>query len=117
MAPINLEEFEKGRQPEENGGFSKMGLHEDIRKYVVKNILEPARVRGEKRVVIRAGDVHSAMRLSDRHPAVCTALRTKMDRHIPVKIIKIEGPPSEQGANFYVTYEFIEGTLGDQEDI
>ena len=48
-----------------------------IREYAIKHCIKPARDAGKRRVSIRAGDVHKAMGLDNRIPAVCSALRTE----------------------------------------
>ena len=45
-----------------------------IRKYVVDNIIQPARQKGIKQITVRAGDIHREMKLQNRMPAVCGAL-------------------------------------------
>ena len=47
-----------------------------IRQFVVDHYIEPTRRDGLKTVAVRAGDVHKAMGLTDRLPAVCSALGT-----------------------------------------
>jgi len=50
---------------------------EEIRVYVQRQYIEPARRRDEKQVTIRAGNIHDEMNLSDRQPLVCDTLRGK----------------------------------------
>lgn len=81
-----------------------MGLADEIREYVLVNYIEPARKRGESTVTVRAGDVHQAMGLKDRMPAVTGALGTiKFQSYANVRLICREGP--HQGANLHLTYE------------
>ena len=106
-----LYEIKRGSIPRQKtivykGGIG-LGLTDKIRKFVCENFIEPARKRGEKEITIRAGDVHSRMRLSSRMPAVCSALKSKIDRLCNVEILDIKAPPSGQGANFYVTYKIL----------
>lgn len=84
-----------------------MGLVDEIREFVCTRYIEPARRRGRKVITIRAGDVHADMGLASRMPAVCSALRTRIDQACNVEILEIEAPPSGQGANFYVTYRIL----------
>ena len=51
-----------------------MTLADSIREHVAVRILELARRRGEARISVRAGDVHAAMGLRNRMPAVYSAL-------------------------------------------
>jgi hypothetical protein len=50
-------------------------LADEIREFVFRRYIEPARKRGEHEVGIRVGEVHSQMRLLNRLPAVSAALR------------------------------------------
>lgn len=53
----------------------------------------PARKRGDLVVGIRAGDVHSEMKLAQRLPAVCSALGSDLFEGLArVKRVAIEGP-------------------------
>jgi len=47
---------------------------DQIRAYVNKVFVEPARRAGKTDVVIVAGDVHADLKLDNRMPAVCSAL-------------------------------------------
>jgi 5-methylcytosine-specific restriction enzyme B len=51
-----------------------MTLADQIRQYVLAHYIKPARKVGLKSVTIRAGNVHDAMKLQGRQPAVCGAL-------------------------------------------
>jgi hypothetical protein len=73
-------------------------LADQIRQYVLHNLITPARVAGHKQVTVRAGDVHQAMGLADRMPAVCGALDAhKFLSYASVQLISRTGP--RQGAN------------------
>jgi hypothetical protein len=47
-----------------------MTLADDIREHVKKNYIDPARRRGERTVTFKASDIHKAMGLNQRFPAV-----------------------------------------------
>ena len=51
-----------------------MILADRIRLHAYEKCVIPARDRGRQELEIRAGDVHSDMRLHNRLPAVCAAL-------------------------------------------
>jgi hypothetical protein len=71
---------------------------------VFKEFIEPARKQSKKAAVIRAGDIHKKMGLSDRMPAVCAALGSeKFEKQYNIKRIKLEGPI--HGANALFTFE------------
>lgn len=71
---------------------------DQIRQFVRSRIVDPARNKGDKIVRVRAGDVHSAMGLINRMPAVCGALDA--DAFLTqgqVTLVSRSGP--KQGAN------------------
>lgn len=83
-------------------------LAESIREYARTALINPARSRGETTVVIRAGDVHRALGLKARVPAVCEALVTHSfleSNHVTIE--KREGPPSGQGTNVTIVYRLL----------
>ena len=51
-----------------------LSLADRIRAHVVTELIEPARAAGRTTVTVRAGDVHAALDLENRMPAVCGAL-------------------------------------------
>lgn len=81
---------------------SQMKQADRIREYAIKHCVKPARNAGEKRVSIRAGDVHKAMKLDNRVPAVCGALRTEefQDR-ANVELKGCEGPFQSTTTTFH----------------
>ena len=83
-----------------------MGLADKIREYVLNEYIKPARRRGESTVTVRAGDVHKAMGLVNRMPAVGGALgAAKFENYANVRRIKSEGP--HQGANLRLTFRLL----------
>lgn len=81
-----------------------MKLSDRIREFVSQEFIKPARERGEGTVTIRAGDVHSMMGLSDRIPAVCSALGTnKFQEMYQVRLIHRKGPTN--ASNVFFTFE------------
>jgi 5-methylcytosine-specific restriction protein B len=79
---------------------------DEIREFVYKEYIEPARKQSKKIIAIRAGDVHDKMGFSNRMPAVCGALGTnKFENKYHVKCIKKEGPSN--GANALFTYDIL----------
>jgi hypothetical protein len=78
------------------GGLIK--LADRIRHYVLKELIAPARTAEQRQITIRAGDVHQALGLENRMPAVCGALDTAIFRNeAGVRQLKRSGP--RQGAN------------------
>lgn len=77
---------------------------EEIREFVNKTYIEPARVAGTKLVTVRAGTVHSDMKLRDRMPAVASALgASTFETAYRVKCLSRTGP--HNGANLTFTFE------------
>lgn len=66
----------------------------------------PARRRGEKQIVIRAGDIHKDMGYQSRMPLVCAALGAKkFEEFAGVERISLTGPTN--GANAIFTFRII----------
>lgn len=83
-----------------------MSQADDIRQYVAKRYIEPARREGCNVVSIRAGDVHKAMELANRMPAVCSAMGTKKFQDMAnVKVESITGP--NQGSTTTFNYRIL----------
>jgi len=82
---------------------------EAIRMYALREYIEPARKKGERRARIIAGDVHRGMRLRNRVPNVCSVLgsRTFLEKNGLV-IEEVSGPPSGMGTRVAYTYRFAE---------
>lgn len=75
-----------------------MRLADRIRLYVRQELIGPAREAGHPQLRVRAGDVHKAMGLDNRMPAVCGALDAqKFYEEAGVRLIRRSGP--RQGAN------------------
>lgn len=75
-----------------------------IREYVHRSFVEPARKQGKATITVRAGDVHQAMGLKNRMPAICSALQaSKFEELAGVRLVKREGPL--QGANARFTFD------------
>ena len=80
-----------------------MTLANQIRQFAFQNYIAPARQSAQAQVVIRAGDVHEAMRLTSRMPAVCGSLGTNLfQQQYGIALIGRQGP--NQGANVFFTF-------------
>ena len=74
-----------------------------IREYVIENYIKPARLKKEKAINIRAGDIDSGMELRQNHANVCQALRGVAFQHqADVKLMSETGPSA--GGNTYFRY-------------
>ena len=70
-----------------------MKLADRIRLYVIEARIEPARAAGKRELTVRSGDVHRAMKLDNRMPAVCSALDAhKFCEEAGVRLISRTGP-------------------------
>ncbi len=70
-----------------------MNQSDAIREYAFKHYVVPARQSGQATVQIRAGEVHKAMGLSARLPAVCSALGTnKFQQDYGLTLVSRTGP-------------------------
>lgn len=75
-----------------------MSYADEVRAFCGKNIIEPARSRGEGEVQIRAGDVHHDLGYKNRLPLVCSALGAAIfEEQYRVYRLAVEGPLN--GAN------------------
>ena len=69
-------------------------LAPQIRDYVKRIYIEPARNRHVSTVEVVAGDIHRALRLENRVPAVCQVLKGHgFLEENRLEIEDIEGPP------------------------
>jgi len=85
---------------------------EEIRAYVQRQYIEPARRRRESRVTIRAGDIHDEVNLNHRQPLVCDTLRgRKLQEECNIRLIdERRGPNVHQrhAKNIWYTYELLQ---------
>ena len=66
---------------------------DQIRAYVNKAFVEPARRAGKTSVVIISGDVHTDLKLNNRMPAICSAIDAqKFQQQYGVILSKRSGP-------------------------
>jgi hypothetical protein len=83
---------------------------DEIRDFVVDNFTEPARLRGDTRLTIRAGDVHTAMKLENAMPAVCSAIGSaKFWARANIRQIGREGPAN--GSSVTWTFDLANGAV------
>jgi len=77
-----------------------------IRKHVLENCIEPARGRGEPFITTRVGDVHDAMKLSNRHAAVAGALKArKFESYASVQLVEKWGPKAS--SNLHLRFKLL----------
>jgi hypothetical protein len=76
---------------------------DDIRSFVIREYIEPARTKGVKEVQVRVGDVNDAMGLHSKQPAIAGALGAdKFQSLAGVRLTDRKGP--HQGANLVFTF-------------
>jgi 5-methylcytosine-specific restriction protein B len=77
---------------------------DDVRRFCIENYVEPARLRGDIGVFIRAGNVHREMGLENRFPLVCDSIRTSIfSEEAHIRLVGVDGP--RQGAT--TTFAFL----------
>ena len=78
----------------------------EIRTFVNRSYVKPARQADVRTVTVRAGDVHTRMGLRQRLPQVCGAIGTRsFEERYRVRLIERTGPT--QGAEVYFTFELL----------
>jgi 5-methylcytosine-specific restriction enzyme B len=79
-----------------------------IRAFAIDRYIAPARLGGQSRIVIRAGDVHRDLGLANAMPAVCSAIGSKLFcTEAGVMLLSRQGPAN--GANVYFEFALGEG--------
>jgi hypothetical protein len=80
-----------------------------IRLHGKERYVLPARKRGDKRFSIQVGDVVRTLRLIQRVPAVCSALKTgKFLGDNNLRLVQTTAPKSGQSTTVVYTYEFVD---------
>jgi len=80
-----------------------------IRSYAEKEYVQAARRKGLNRIQIKVGDVHRALKLTNRVPNVSSALRSRifLERN-HLEIEEESGPPSGMGTRTTFTYRLLD---------
>jgi hypothetical protein len=80
-------------------------IADKIRAFAREKYIRPAKVRGEQRVTILAGDLVRELGLENRTPAVCSALRSLIfQRENGIELASADGPPSGNSTTMRYTY-------------
>lgn len=78
-----------------------MTQRDEIRKYAVEAIIEPARLRGAKTLTIRASEIARGMNLTRRFPNICGALDADIfASYAGVRLLEREGPPQSSSVTW-----------------
>jgi hypothetical protein len=81
---------------------------DQIREHGRKTYVEPAREKHLRQFSIRTGDVVRELKLLDRVPAVCSALRSgAFLEQNGLRMVNRTGPSSGQSTTVVYTYEFL----------
>ena len=88
-----------------SGPIETERLADRIRRFAFEHYVSTARAHGLMEVEIRAGDVHRAMGLANRMPAVCAALGAPFAVLHGLRLIDRKGPA--QGAGVVFRYQMI----------
>ncbi|MDL2261196.1 hypothetical protein LJC08_03080 [Methanimicrococcus sp. OttesenSCG-928-J09] len=85
--------------------FSKnMTKADNVRLYIYQNYLKPAKLKGQSKITLVAGDVHTDMGLKSEMPTVTAAMKTRIDRLYDVEILDIK-PPGGANSKLTVRYD------------
>lgn len=89
---------------------------DQIRQFVLREYVEPARRNGETSVAVISGDVHRRMALENAMPAVCSALdRRKFADLASVKLADRSGPAHSSTVRFQFELLPVSGSWAEQE--
>lgn len=78
-----------------------MHLDAKIREFAFEDYIAPARKREEHPVVIRAGDIYTALKLSGHMAMVCSVLESKLFREeYNVRLVYRRGPRNQANEVF-----------------
>lgn len=73
---------------------------EEIRQYVLHEIIEPAREKGDSSVTIRATDIAHGLDLRNRYPVICNALDRKFEQYAHVRLLERNGKPQSSAVTW-----------------
>lgn len=87
---------------------------DQIRDFVLRHYIEPARKRGEKFVTVPVGEVHNELGLKNRIPLVISAITArKFLKQHSLSVHHTEGPPSGQSTTVRITFSLEPTVLGE----
>ena len=85
---------------QENGKEAKKMTTIEIRKHIMEQ-KRIAKESGKTELVLRSGDVHNDLELSQRHPQVCNAMRQCMNTNDVI----LYQPPKGNGTTLQIKYK------------
>ena len=99
---VPSKETPKGKAPVE---FSKnMTKADNVRLYIYQNYFKPAKLKGQNKITLVAGDVHTDMGLKSEMPTVCSAMKTIIDRLYDAEILDVR-PAEGNNSKLTVRYD------------
>lgn len=103
---------QNNEQKNTNEGSNQITLEKSqadkFRNFCNETYIIPARNRGEKTLIIRAGDVRNALNVRDKMPAICSSLQgKKFEKLANVRLVEKNTPPSGAGMNSYFIFEIL----------
>ena len=92
--------------PEDDFGREDQTQAARVRRYCAETYIEPARRKSEYIACIRTGDVHNALRFSNRLPLICSAIGAKtFETENRIKRLAVDGPLN--GANTLFVFRIL----------
>ncbi|MGD8963207.1 MAG: hypothetical protein PVH43_11865 [Desulfobacterales bacterium] len=74
---------------------------DQVRNYVKRKYIDPAKKAGKKSLSLRAGDIHRELKFTRRIPVVCSALRSrKLQKNCDIRLSYIDGHNNTTSATF-----------------
>lgn len=74
---------------------------DQVRDYVQRKYIDPAKKAGKKSLSLRAGDIHRELKFTRRIPVVCSALRSrKLQKKCDIQLSYIDGHNNTTTATF-----------------
>lgn len=85
--------------------FSKnMTKADNVRFYIYRTYFKPAKLKGQNKITLVSGDVHTDMGLKSEMPTVAAAMKTRIDRLYDVEILDVK-PPGAANSKLTVKYD------------
>jgi len=88
---------------------------EQTKKHVISTYVQPARIRGEKTIQVRVGNIQKELGWTNRTPSVFSTLLSKdFQQEAGLKLIETRGGPASGGPS--TTVQFVYQVLGEDEE-
>jgi hypothetical protein len=88
---------------------------EQTKRHVISTYVQPARIRGEKTIQVRVGNVQKELGWTNRTPSVFSTLLSRdFQQQAGVELIEKRGGPASGGPS--TTVQFVYQVLGESEE-